>query len=77
MGVFDLCSENAAIQTDIFSPAVRIAKRERLNAAVDRIRERFGYTAINSGRVAADREFFRFDARLQNEIHPVGLQKAL
>ena len=77
VGVFDLCSENAAIQTDIFSPAVRIAKRERLNAAVDRRRERFGYTAINSGRVAADREFFHFDARLQNEIHPVGLQKAL
>lgn len=73
VGTFELCDQNTAVQTDIFTPAAKIIKRERLNAAVDKIREKYGYTAINSGRVAADREFFRFDARLQNEIHPVGL----
>ncbi len=73
VGTFELCDENAALQTDLFMPAQRLSKREKINAAVDKIRERYGYTAINSGRVAADREFFNFDARLQNEVHPVGL----
>lgn len=76
VGTFELYDENVALQTDLFTPAYKLSKREKINACVDRIRERYGYTAINSGRVAADREFFHFDAGLQNEIHPVGLLKA-
>ena len=77
VGCFSLCSEETAIQTDFFSSAQRIIKREKLNTAVDKIRERYGYNSINNGRVASDHEFFRFDARLQNEIHPVGLTGSL
>ncbi len=77
VGCFGLCSEDTAIQTDFFSSAERIVKREKLNTAVDKLRERYGYNCINNGRVAADHEFFRFDARLQNEIHPMGLTGSL
>lgn len=73
VGTFELCNENAAVQTDVFTPVSKLLKREKVNAAVDKIRERYGYNAINSGRVAADKEFFGFDARFHNEIHPVGM----
>ena len=39
---------------------------------MDKIREKYGYTSINRAIVAGDKEFFRFDTRIQNEVHPVG-----
>lgn len=72
VGVHDLFSEDTAFQLDIFQQPLQLEKRERINKAVDRIRERYGYNSINRAVVAADKEFFRFDARLQNDIHPVG-----
>lgn len=72
VGTYELCDERFAYQLDFYTSPKRIEKRESINRAVDKIRERYGYSAINRAVVAADKEFFRFDARLQNEVHPVG-----
>lgn len=70
VGAFDLCSAAEAFQLDLFTSVRTLQKRESINKAVDRIREKYGYTSINRAVVAADSEFKLFDARLQNEIHP-------
>ena len=72
VGTYDLIDEKTAIQLDFFTSPQKLKKRENINKAIDEIREKYGYTAINRAIVAGDKEFFRFDARLQNEIHPVG-----
>ncbi|WP_295210773.1 DNA polymerase IV [Ruminococcus sp.] len=72
IGTYELCDADTACQLDLFTSPKKLEKRERIDKAVDRIRERYGYNAINRAVVATDKEFFRFDARLQNEIHPVG-----
>lgn len=72
VGVYDLCDERSAMQLDFFTNPLILAKRDRINTAMDKIREKYGYTSINRAIVAGDKEFFRFDTRIQNEVHPVG-----
>ncbi len=72
VGTYELCDENTAVQLDFFTDPTKLKKRENLNRAMDKIRDKYGYSAINRAVVACDNEFFRFDAAVQNEIHPVG-----
>ena len=72
---FQLYNKNQPIQTDLFSSPVNIIKKERLNEAIDKIREKYGYSSINRAVVMGDSGFKTFDARLQNQIHPVGVLK--
>lgn len=70
VGAFDLFPADAAFQLDMFTSVRQLKKREDLNRAVDKLRERYGYAVINRAVVSADRGFRQFDSRLQNEIHP-------
>ncbi|MGN1133265.1 MAG: DNA polymerase thumb domain-containing protein, partial [Oscillospiraceae bacterium] len=72
---FQLYNKNQPVQTDLFSSPARIIKKERLNEAVDKIREKYGYSSINRAVVMGDNGFKTFDSRLQNQIHPVGVLK--
>ncbi len=47
--VIDLVDENIPIQYDIFTDTKKLERRERLDIAVERIRERYGRTAVQNG----------------------------
>lgn len=70
VGAFELSPADGAFQLDMFTSVRQLKKRESLNRAVDKLRERYGYSVINRAVVSADIGFRQFDARLQNEIHP-------
>lgn len=72
IGAFDLYSKNSPVQLDFYTSPAITKRRENLNNAIDKLRKRYGYTCINRAVVMGDKGFRSFDARLQNEIHPVG-----
>lgn len=76
VSAYDVVPSDAPVQLDIFTPAEKIEKQERLNKSVDEIRRRYGYTSIRRGIVMTDKTFAAFDNRLQNETHPVGFNAA-
>lgn len=67
---YELIRADEPVQTDLFMTGERLDKRERLNSAIDRIRARFGYTAINRAVIFGREGYGSFDTALQNEIHP-------
>lgn len=72
IGAFNLYSKFSPVQLDFSTSPAIIKRRESLNSAIDTLRKRFGYTCINRAVVMGDEGFKSFDARLQNQIHPVG-----
>ena len=72
IGTFQLYDKNVPVQLDLFTPISKTKRKESLNNAIDKIRARYGYSSINRAVVMGDSGFKSFDARLQNEIHPVG-----
>lgn len=75
VGTYNLCEKNMPMQLDLYTSPKIIKRRENLNNAIDKLRKRYGYTCINRAVVMGDNGFKSFDARLHNEIHPVGLLK--
>ncbi|MBQ7751577.1 MAG: DNA polymerase IV [Clostridia bacterium] len=76
IGAFNLYSKFSPVQLDFSTSPAIIKRRESLNSAIDTLRKRFGYTCINRAVVMGDEGFKSFDARLQNQIHPVGFSNA-
>lgn len=75
VGTFNLYEKNSPIQLDIYTSPKMIKRRESLNNAIDKLRQKYGYTCINQAIVMGDSGFKSFDARLHNEIHPIGILK--
>lgn len=72
IGTYDLCEKGTPIQFNFYNSPKTIDKRENLNKAIDALRKRYGYTCINRAVVMGDSGFKTFDARLHNEVHPIG-----
>lgn len=72
VGTFNLCEKNSPIQLDFYNPPAIIKRRESLNNAIDKLRNKYGYSCINRAVVMGDEGFKSFDARLHNEVHPIG-----
>ncbi len=64
----DLVTADAPIQRELFDDP---EKKERLDAAVDDIRRRFGYFAVQRAFMYQDRQLMQLDARRDNVVHPV------
>ena len=74
VGAFQLFGSDTPIQTNMFITPQRMKKREDLNKTIDSLRAAYGYSIINRAVVMGDSGFKTFDARLHNEIHPVGFR---
>lgn len=72
VSAYNLIPADSPIQLDIFTPAEKLEKLDRLNRSIDMIRKRYGYAGIRRASVMTDESFAGFDVRLQNEIHPTG-----
>ena len=72
VGTFNLCQKNSPIQLDFYNPPAIIKRSESLNNAIDKLRNKYGYSCINRAVVMGDDGFKSFDARLHNEVHPIG-----
>lgn len=72
IGTFQLYDKNRPVQLDLFNPINKTERKENLNKTVDKIRAKYGYSSINRAVVMGDTGFKSFDARLHNEIHPIG-----
>lgn len=72
VGTYNLCHKSQAIQFDFYTTPKILERQESLNKAIDKIRAKYGYTCINRAVVMGDDGFKSFDARLHNEVHPVG-----
>lgn len=59
-------------QTSIFENSDKSKKQDSLNKAVDRLREKYGYTCIRRAIVISDNGFANFSTNIQNEVHSVG-----
>ena len=65
-----LIPENSPWQISLFTEPEKREKQMRLDTAVDTIRRRFGYQAIQRGLMLKDRRLLNFDAKNDNAIHP-------
>ena len=74
IGTFQLYDNDCPIQTNLFLSPQKLERKENLNKAIDKIRSIYGYSSINRAVVMGDDGFKTFDARLHNEIHPVGFK---
>lgn len=66
---FDLHPCDQAFQLDFFTDIKIVQKREKINQAVDKIRDKYGYKSINRAIVSNNQDFKNFDSRLKDEIH--------
>ncbi len=64
VGTFELCTENEAYQTDIFTSIEQLDKRERLNKTVDALRRKYGYRILNRAVTYGDKEFVSYGSSL-------------
>lgn len=68
----DLVTEDIPVQLDLFHSQEERDRQEKLDTAVDDIRRRFGYFAIQRAFMCQDRRLMRLDARGDHTVHPVG-----
>ena len=59
-------------QLSLFPEEFKLQKLERLDKAVDTLRERYGYFSIQRGIMLTDRELSNLDPKRDHIIHPVG-----
>lgn len=59
-----------AVQTDLMAPSIRRDRFEKIDAAVDGIRRRYGGQAIRPGIVMIDRDFMTIDPREERSDLP-------
>lgn len=59
-------------QLSLFPEEFKLQKLERLDKAVDTLRERYGYFSVQRGIMLTDRELSNLDPKRDHIIHPVG-----
>lgn len=70
--VSDLVLEDCPVQLDLFISQEQREKQHRVDVAVDTIRRRFGFYAIQRGLMYTDRKLAALNAREDNVVHPHG-----
>ena len=67
-----LTATDEPLQLDMLGIQRRREQQERMDAALDGIRRRFGHNVVQRGVVLADRAFARINPKEDHVIHPVG-----
>lgn len=67
----DLVTDHFYEQMDLFQDQERREKQEKLDAAVDDIRRRFGFHSIQRGTMIQDRQLSSINAREEHIVHPI------
>ena len=70
--VADLVLEDCPVQLNLFISQEQREKQHRVDVAVDEIRRRFGFYAIQRGLMYADRKLAAVNAKEDNTVHPHG-----
>ena len=71
-----LVPEDCAIQLGFFSNQEKREKLERLDKAVDTVRERYGYTCVQRARIYTDSGLGKINPKDDHTVHPVGFFNA-
>ena len=72
----DLVRTDAPEQLDLFCDYTRLARQEKLDQTLDRIRSRYGYESIQRGSALDDVQLGGLNAKKAHSIHPVGFVPA-
>ena len=67
-----LVPEDCAIQLGFFSNQEKREQLERLDKAVDTVRQRYGYTCVQRARIYTDRGLGQINPKDDHTVHPVG-----
>ena len=70
--VSDLVLEDCPVQLDLFISQEQREKQHQVDVAVDTIRRRFGFYAIQRGLMYTDRKLAALNAKEDNVVHPHG-----
>lgn len=68
----DLVNDNYWEQLDLFSSVERREKQMKMDAAIDEVRRRFGFFAVQRGLMHCDKPLSRLNAREEHTVHPHG-----
>lgn len=68
----ELVEADTGVQTSLLNDDVKREKWERIDAAMDRLRQRYGYMSIRRAVTCADPELGRINPRDGHTVHPVG-----
>ena len=68
----DLVTGQIPVQLDLFMNEQQREKKRKMDRAVDEIRRRFGYYAVQKAFVYEDKDLMRLDAKKDHTIHPEG-----
>ena len=68
----DLVNDNYWEQLDLFSSVERREKQMKMDAAIDEVRRRFGFFAVQRGLMHCDKPLSHLDARAEHTVHPHG-----
>ena len=71
-----LVPADTPVQLGFFSNAEKREKLERLDKAVDVVRERYGYTSVQRARIYTDRGLGAINPKDDHTVHPVGFFNA-
>ena len=66
----DLVPDDYTVQTDLMGDEIRRARRERMEAAMDTVRRRFGHFSIQRAISLQDRRLTALDPKQDHTIHP-------
>ena len=67
-----LVEGSAGVQLSLYPEDVRRDKWERIDAAVEGLRRRYGYRCVQRARIYADPQLGRINPREDHTVHPVG-----
>ena len=59
------------VQLSLLPDVQKLQKQESLEAAMDKLRNRFGYFSVQKGLMLTDRELSNLDAKNDHIIHPM------
>lgn len=68
----ELVEADAGVQTSLLDDDAKREKWERIDAAMDHLRQRYGYMSIRRAVTCADPQLGRINPRDDHIIHPVG-----
>ena len=71
-----LVPADTPVQLGFFCNAEKREKLERLDKAVDGVRERYGYTNVQRARIYTDRGLGAINPKDDHTVHPVGFFNA-
>ena len=68
----ELVEANAGVQTSLLDNDAKREKWERIDTAMDRLRQRYGYMSIRRAVTCADAQLGRINPRDDHTVHPTG-----